>query len=201
MPRPRADIEAKRQRLMEAAEALLQREGGRRLILSEVAAAVGMTQSNAYRYFRSKDELVEALAERWFTGLETAVSDAMGNAPDEETAIREWLMVTMTEKLGRYDTNPAIFLAYLELAREHMPAAHRHASRLRRLLERPVSALVGMSRLQTSLDVLENATMLFRNPFLIPLFRERMTIGNATAVLDIILASFRGELSEPNRDR
>lgn len=60
---PADDAEA-RQRILEAAEQCVERDGAMQASLSSVAAELGVTRQTVYRYFPSTDELFSALAER-----------------------------------------------------------------------------------------------------------------------------------------
>ncbi|MDZ7588877.1 MAG: TetR family transcriptional regulator [Parasphingorhabdus sp.] len=191
MGRPKADKEAMRGRFFLAAEEVLKESGGKSLALANVAAALGMSQSNGYRYFNSKDDLVSALADRWFAGVELAVADAMARVEGPEQKIHAWVLGTMNEKVRRYDDDPALFLAYLELANGHYEAALVHVQRLRQMAKAPVAELTGTANVEAALDLLENATVLFRNPYLVQRNREKLTIATAMAVLEAIIGGIK----------
>ena len=78
---PRSDVanervrEAQRARILEGARAAFARRG-LTTTMAEVAAAAGVSQGLAYRYFASKDELVRAL-----------VAEAMRAAPDSDPRV------------------------------------------------------------------------------------------------------------------
>ena len=110
---------------------MLAETGGRRLILSEVAARAGLSQSYAHRFFRTKADLVRGLAERWFAEVEAA-ADAAAAAPglSAEARLEAWALAILRVKRDRHDADPALFRAYLDLARDHMDVAASHAARL-----------------------------------------------------------------------
>ena len=62
MPRPETDIAATRTRIMDAAEQIIQDKGAISFTMTDLATAVGMSPSNLYRFFESKDALAEAMA-------------------------------------------------------------------------------------------------------------------------------------------
>ena len=76
MPRPETDMEAKRQQIMEAADQIIQDKGAISFTMTDLAAAAGMSQSNLYRFFESKDALAEAMAGEWFADLEVIMAGA-----------------------------------------------------------------------------------------------------------------------------
>ena len=57
MPRPETDIAATRTRIMDAAEHIIQERGSISFTMTDLATAVGMSPSNLYRFFESKDAL------------------------------------------------------------------------------------------------------------------------------------------------
>ncbi|MEH6702819.1 TetR/AcrR family transcriptional regulator, partial [Parasphingorhabdus sp.] len=69
MPRPETDIEATRIRIMDAADRIIQDKGAISFTMTDLATAVGMSPSNLYRFFESKDALAEAMAGEWFAEL------------------------------------------------------------------------------------------------------------------------------------
>jgi TetR/AcrR family transcriptional repressor of uid operon len=75
----------RRTRVLDAAEQCFVRAGFHRTTMQDVAAEVGMSPGNLYRYFPSKDALVEGLAERDradmvgdFTALDGPPDDLLG---------------------------------------------------------------------------------------------------------------------------
>lgn len=187
-----------RERLLVAAEDLLREVGPARLTISAVAATVGMGQSNVYRYVKSRDHLVELLAERWFAAIEAAVARSMADARTPRDKIARWVIETMEQKSARYDHDPRLFAAYLDLAKDHGRVVAAHVERLRERVAPPVNELVGETHLGFALDLLDDATALFRTPHLIALHRQRMSARRAMAVVDALLLRF-ADLSRPDR--
>lgn len=66
MPRPQTDIDAGRKLLLETMESLIQERGAIDISMTELATQAGMSPSNIYRFFESKEVLFEAVAEGWF---------------------------------------------------------------------------------------------------------------------------------------
>jgi AcrR family transcriptional regulator len=64
-------------RILDAAQRLVFRTGARRLSLSEVATLSGVSRPTVYRYFVSKEELIDALGERERRRLDAAMDKAM----------------------------------------------------------------------------------------------------------------------------
>lgn len=64
-------------RILDAAQRLVLQTGVRRLSLTEVAKLAGVARPTLYRYFASKDELIDALGKREYRRFNTAMSAAL----------------------------------------------------------------------------------------------------------------------------
>jgi AcrR family transcriptional regulator len=188
MARPLTDVEATRQQLLEAAEQLLARHGSRKVTVSDVAAGCGMSQSNAYRFFPSKAALMTGIAERWFAEIETKLTDVAEDAGPAENTLQTLLMTQLRIKRARFDANPTLFLSHLELAARNMDAVWAHVHTLSALYERVVTRWLAEVALDTSqarniTRLIEDATILFRDPNLIARRRDECTDERARAVI------------------
>ena len=71
-------------RILDAAQRLLFRIGARKLSLSDVATMAGVSRPTIYRYFVSKEDLVDALGKRerrrFTTAMDQAISGVVGGA-------------------------------------------------------------------------------------------------------------------------
>ncbi|USA40725.1 TetR family transcriptional regulator [Pelagerythrobacter marinus] len=183
MPRPPADVAAVRARMVDEAERMLVESGGRRLVLSDLARRVGMSQSYAHRFFPTKADLVRALAGRWFREVEARSAEiAALDLPGPER-LERWVLALLALKRERHDADPAVFEAYLALAADHMDLVGAHTARLTDDLARIVAAFVPADEVEQAVQVVEDATMPFRVPFAIARFRARATDARARAVV------------------
>jgi AcrR family transcriptional regulator len=62
-----------RARIMESAEALFRRLGFAKTAVADIAADLGMSSANVYRFFPSKNAIVEAICQRCLSELEAKV--------------------------------------------------------------------------------------------------------------------------------
>jgi AcrR family transcriptional regulator len=94
-PQVRAKPEDTRARIMETAEALFRRLGYTKTAVADIAAELGMSPANVYRFFPSKNAIVEAICQRCLADVEAkawAVARAKGPAgPRVERLILEIL--------------------------------------------------------------------------------------------------------------
>ncbi len=104
--------EESRAEILAAAEEQLRRVGRDRFRVTELARDLGMSHGNIYRYFASREQLIEALAEVWY---EQVQADLLATAARSGTAI---------ERLERF------VIEFLRLKRAQVEDIH-----VRRVLE------------------------------------------------------------------
>ncbi|KQQ12188.1 TetR family transcriptional regulator [Methylobacterium sp. Leaf123] len=130
-------------RLLAIATEHLTRLGPKRVTVVAVAAEAGMTHANVYRYFPSKDALLDAVAGRWLRDLETelaGIADAPDPADDKIERFVSALASAQSEMLTR---EPNLFAVHLDATVASRPIARRHRVRLRALVERVVEEGIG----------------------------------------------------------
>ena len=125
-------------RLLAIATEHLARLGPKRVTVVAVAAEAGMTHANVYRYFPSKDALLDAVAGRWLRDVETHLGN-IADAPDPADDKIERLLTALAALQRDALTNePNLFAVHLDATVESRPIARRHRVRLRSLVERVV---------------------------------------------------------------
>lgn len=191
MPRPKPDSEKIKLRLIAEAEAQLEQSDGRRLILSDLAERVGMSQSYVHAFFPTKADLVRALASKWFESVEETSKAAAQADASPEIRLERWLLTILQKKRDRFDANPKLFRAYLELAGAHMDLVQVHVEALRRDLETIVRDMTPAPEVGATVQLIENATLLFRTPQNIAAYRSRATDDAAREVCQLLLSHIK----------
>jgi AcrR family transcriptional regulator len=69
-PQPKPKPDDTRARIMESAETLFRRLGFAKTAVADIAADLGMSPANVYRFFPSKNAIVEAICQRCLSELE-----------------------------------------------------------------------------------------------------------------------------------
>ena len=119
MPRPETDIEATRIRIMDAADRIIQERGAISFTMTDLATAVGMSPSNLYRFFESKDALAEAMAGEWFSELLVIMEGLVSAEMPVEEKLYQFFAKRVVIKRARYEEDPELFESYMELGDEH----------------------------------------------------------------------------------
>ena len=86
---------AKREHLIDTAQALFARDGYRAVGIDTVLAEAGVAKMTLYNHFKSKEELIAAVLERRAREIAAEISarveDASGGAPGRVLAVFDWL--------------------------------------------------------------------------------------------------------------
>lgn len=130
-------------RLLAVATEHLRRLGPKRVTVVAVAAEAGMTHANVYRYFPSKDALLDAVAGRWLRDVEAElarIADAPDPADDKIERLLTALSSVQREALAH---EPNLFAVHLDATVGARPIARRHRVRLRSLVERVIEEGIG----------------------------------------------------------
>jgi AcrR family transcriptional regulator len=123
-------------RILALAGAHLKRFGGKRLTIVGIAEEAGMTHANIYRYFASKEALVDAVVERWLRGVERRLAD-IADGPDPADDKLEHMILGLAKAYRdtlAEDTH--LFEAFTQMLSRRRPAGRRHRARIRALIER-----------------------------------------------------------------
>jgi AcrR family transcriptional regulator len=129
-------------RILDIAADHLRRQGLARLRVVSVAAEAGMSHSNVYRYFPSKEALADAVIARWLTEIDRALMEA-ANAPDPgDDKLERMLHLIAAGYRRKLVEDPALFAVFADAAAEERLVARRHRTRVRDYLERALEEAV-----------------------------------------------------------
>ena len=107
-------------RLLGIATEHLSRLGPKRVTVVAVAAEAGMTHANVYRYFPSKDALLDAVAGRWLRDVEARLA-GIADAPDPaDDKIERLPQAPATGQRDARVDEPKLFAVHLENGRANV---------------------------------------------------------------------------------
>ena len=120
MARPQTDIDAGRALLLDQVEELVRKRGSADIAMNELAAAAGMSPSNLYRFFESKEALLEAVAEKWFADKVAIMEEVTAS----DLPVRDKLFAFFARRFAvmnaRFDEEPELFKSYCELGEQYI---------------------------------------------------------------------------------
>ena len=122
-----------REALLDVAEGIVNRQGAAALTIDAVAKAAGITKGGVQYSFGSKDDLINAMFERWGKGYTEQFQRIAGDDPDPLTAVRAHVEATRASDSDA-DAKAASLMAALLQTPEHW------------LRPAPVSGAPGRSR-------------------------------------------------------
>ena len=202
MPRPETDIAATRTRIMDAAEHIIQEKGAVSFTMTDLATAVGMSPSNLYRFFESKDALAEAMAGEWFAELEIIMEALVSAEMPVEEKLYQFFAKRLVIKRARYADDPGLFESYMELGDEHFEvikgyvdlADHYMATILAEAMEK--GYFRGLE-LDTVVSLVNTMMQPFCNPRLMMQMMHLATEERLRIVINTILNGLQAETKQP----
>jgi AcrR family transcriptional regulator len=120
MARPQTDIEAGRLLLLEAVDDVVRARGSADISISEVAAAAGMSPSNLYRFFETKEALFEAVAGKWFADKIKIMEEVCASDMSPRDKMVAFFARRFRVMVEQHDTDPALFRSYMEIGEQHI---------------------------------------------------------------------------------
>jgi AcrR family transcriptional regulator len=123
-------------RLIELTAEHLRRYGLRRTTIMSIAEAAGMSHANVYRYFPSKEALVDSVVEQWLRAVEKGLRDIV-EGPDPAVDKLERLAAAVHRAYRRKCAeDPEIFEIFVAMADDGRAPARRHRNRVLSELQR-----------------------------------------------------------------
>lgn len=119
MARPQTDLEAGREQLLDITVALIEERGTAGLTVTDIAARAGMSPASLYRYFDSKEAVIEAVAERWFQPLLAMAEEVLASDLPPRRKMFEFYARRFAYLKAAWERDPVAFATYCELGEEH----------------------------------------------------------------------------------
>ncbi len=119
MARPQTDIDAGRKLLLATVETMVKQRGATDISMTDLATQAGMSPSNIYRFFESKEALLEAVAEEWFADK----IEVMERVTAQELPARDKMRAFFGQRFvlmqTRLNDDPELFKSYCTLGQQH----------------------------------------------------------------------------------
>lgn len=119
MARPQSDIEGGREQLIDLVIGLIDERGSSALTVAEVAARANMSPANLYRYFDSKEALIEAVAGRWFQPMLDIMEQVVGSDLPPRRKMYEFFARRFALMRAEWEQDPVAFALHVEMGKEH----------------------------------------------------------------------------------
>ncbi len=126
------------QRILTIAAEHLRLHGLRRFTIVSVAEEAGMTHANVYRYFASRDALVEAVVEVWLKSVERRLGDIADGPDPAHDKLERLILALARANRDLISDDPNLFAAFNRVVTQRGAASRRNRARVRAILERVV---------------------------------------------------------------
>jgi AcrR family transcriptional regulator len=133
-----SSVEPVEARILEIARAHVRRFGAARTTIVGVAREAGMTHANVYRYFRSKDALLEEVTGSWLRPLEGRLREAADGADPAYDKLERMLLAIHRVYRQKLETDPALFDLFADSLARARAGVHRHRARVQSEIQRVV---------------------------------------------------------------
>lgn len=119
MARPLTDLDAGRENLIDLVLDIIEERGSFNLTVAELATRANMSPASLYRYFESKEALIEAVAERWFQPKVAIMEEVVSSDLPPRRKMYEFFARRFALMKGEWDRDPVAFSTYVELGKEN----------------------------------------------------------------------------------
>ena len=198
-PRQAERADATRERILEAAEALLRRHGPAKMTVVDVARALDMSHGNVYRHFTSKAELHDAVAERWLHAISAPLARIAAGPGSASERLQKWVLALAAAKRRKVLDDPELFATYHALAVAVRTVVDGHVGELRAQLRDIIASGIAKREFaptdpESAAAAVLDATARFHHPHHV---RENASRSNAEEkraaqrVLDLLVAGLR----------
>jgi AcrR family transcriptional regulator len=195
MPRPKVDVNLKRREILAVAQEQIEQYGPYKVTMQDISEACGMSQSNIYRFFASKDALLASLADQWFEEIEGRLADVMSSRGTPQEVLERFIRTQFGMKRDRYDQNPSLFVSYLSLAAMNPDAVQKHVTKLQKWLRVLVKNCLPPGKASPRMVALvEDMTIKYGDPHLISAHRKECTDARLDALLGAVNALLSDKL-------
>ena len=114
-----AELEPMRDRAVDAALAILEERGPNALTVGEVASRLGITVVTLQRTFETYDDLLEAVAERWFRGKVRIMEEVVASDLPPRRKMYEFFARRFILLRDSFRADPVLFQMHCDLGNQH----------------------------------------------------------------------------------
>jgi len=125
-------------RILDLATDHIRRHGLERTTLVAVARDAQLSHAAIYRYFASKDDLIDAVTGAWLKTVETQLAGVADSPDPADDKLERMMLLVARLYRERQDSEPFLYAAWLAAIAERRAVVRRHRRRLRGLIERVI---------------------------------------------------------------
>ncbi len=119
MASPSSDRDATHARLVDLAQQIVEERGGTGLSLPELAARASMSTANLSRYFATREELLEAIADQWFQPMVAIMEDVLASDLPPRRKMYEFFARRFVAMRLKWEADPVKLQSHIEIGSDH----------------------------------------------------------------------------------
>ena len=191
MARPQTDIEAGRETLIDLVVELIEERGTTTLTVAELAARAQMSPANLYRYFESKEALIEAVAERWFQPKVAIMEAVIASDLSPRRKMFEFFARRFALMKAEWERDPVAFANYVELGKENFELVRSYVDLGDHYLAMIIGealaegAFAGLS-IDAALSLINQMVSVYVNIGSMDLVMPRLSVDKLAMIIDAI---------------
>ncbi|GAA6621019.1 TetR family transcriptional regulator [Scytonema sp. NUACC26] len=180
--------------ILTTAEAHLRRYGYARTTISEIARACKMSHANVYRFFKTKADVMDAVVERWFSGIEQALQEIAQKSDSAGECLKDYILGLYRLKRDKLAAEPELFDAYLAILEADRIVVEHHLQVLSSILQGILTRGVETGEFQIAdislaTTAVNAATIKFHHPLIIRQSAHEPLEEQAIAVVKLLTVS------------
>jgi AcrR family transcriptional regulator len=125
-------------KLLDLAAEHIRQHGLARTTVVAIAREADMSHANVYRYFPSKEALVDAVTAQWLKPVETGLREISDGPDPVFDKLERILSAVHSAYRNKLESDPIIFALFVEATREGRGVARRHRLKLQSEVQRVV---------------------------------------------------------------
>lgn len=113
------DQDVMRARLVDLAQSIVEERGGAGLTFSELAARAAISQAGLSRYFETREDLMEALADHWFQPMVEIMEDVLASDLPPRRKMYEFFARRFVLMRRKWEADPVKLQTYIEVGNDY----------------------------------------------------------------------------------
>ena len=206
MARPQTDIEATRHRLLEVVDDLVRQRGSADISMTDLAAAAGMSPSNLYRFFDSKEALMEAVAEKWFAEKIRIMEEVTAADLPVREKMFQYFARLFALMVKQYEAEPDLLKSYLEIGNQYFEVVRGYVDLGDHYLALIVAEAMeqghfeGLS-IDESVSLINQMVQCYTNPeAIIYIGTSKLKVEKLARIVDTIFAGLKVKIADARQE-
>ena len=117
-------------RILDVAAEHIRQHGLERTTVVAIARAASMSHGNVYRYFPSKEALVDAVTAQWLKPIETGLRDICDGPDPAFDKLERILSAVHRAYRNKFEADPRVFELFIEASAQGRGVARKHRLKL-----------------------------------------------------------------------